>query len=144
MPVIYSRLTDSNGKRQYILLVDDTFATRRAVPRKYTNPEITIEPTSGGWVLLTAHQGAAWDGATAAPDFVSVIRGTLYHDLIYRNIPQIAATWGWRQWRVRRWGDKVFDEVNKAEGAPWLIKRIYYRAVRSFGWLARLVGRWRE
>jgi hypothetical protein len=87
--------------------------------------------------MITVSKSAKWNGATCAPDFSQVIRGTLFHDMICECQEEIASVWCWDVPQVRRWGDDLFNEVNRVEGFFYPLKRIYYRAVR---WVSRFVG----
>ena len=108
--------------------------------------------------VLTVKAGYAWDGASPSGLFWDTWDGpmceeeelpltywaTLLHDAIYQYIREIAEVLGWPIRRVRRRGDKSFlDEMRKKK---FDYSRLYYRAVRAFGWVPVLKRRmgWSE
>lgn len=121
----------------YELIESHTFISKLAFGGLFSNERLFIVKTPEGDVSITLTRKTKWNGATCAPDFPKVVRGTAFHDTLYDCKEEIAAAWGWSVCDVRRWADDVFNEVNKAEGFWRAVKRIYYRAVRWLGGLFR-------
>jgi hypothetical protein len=129
----------------YHLLEAHSFRSKLAIPGLFHNSLLLIVPIKDidGKIIgaqITVSKTARWNGATMAPDFQQVVRGTLFHDIIYDCLEEIAVAWNWSLPQVRRWGDQLFNEVNRVEGFFFPLKLIYYRAVRRLGGLARKIG----
>jgi hypothetical protein len=90
--------------------------------------------------MISAFKSAEWNGATLAPDFPPVIRGTLFHDLTYECLEEIATAWGWSVPQTRKWSDELFNEVNRLEGFLYPLKRVYFKAVRKLGGITKWLG----
>lgn len=130
----------SGINNKYILLEDWTIESYRSVPDHFRDKYVTIVKHNKK-TIITIRKGFIWDGATLAPDFKTVIPGTIVHDALYERLCILSKYWNISREAVRRWADKVFNDINKEFNFWRPIKRIYYRAVRIFGRFVRLFSR---
>jgi hypothetical protein len=78
--------------------------------------------------MLVIKRGYAWDGATGAPDFKVVMRGSLVHDALYQlmRLGKIPKTY-------KTIADRVFKLICEEAGAYSITAEIYWRGVDIFG-----------
>jgi hypothetical protein len=120
------------SRNKFILLENWTFYSNIQIPKSYSNHYLIIKKTDNG-SEITIKKGFEWNGATGGINFKNVIPGTLIHDAIYINMDEISNHWAIASSVVRKWGDKVFNEINTAFNLWRPIKKIYYIVVRIFG-----------
>ena len=122
------------------------WVAEESAPR-FSNRWLTIEPGADG-TRIRVSAGYAWDGCTCAPDLPGTRHASCLHDAVYQFAEAISAASGWSLGAVLRWGDKVFHERMRADGAARLVAWVYYVAARRFGYVfhvaARRVRAWRE
>jgi hypothetical protein len=110
-------------------------------PGYHSDDLLHIIPRIGGGTVITLMPGFRWNGATFAPDFRRVLPGSAIHDALYERRFELADEWHTPESLVRHWADEVFNEVNRHYGFGYLLKRIYYRAVRRLGWIGGVFSR---
>jgi hypothetical protein len=99
----------------------------------FSNPWLTIERAGAG-VRIRVHAGYAWDGCTCAPDLPGTRLASCLHDAVYQFAEAIGAASGWSVRAVLRWGDRIFRERMRADGAGRPATWLYFLAVRLFGY----------
>ena len=102
-----------------------------AAPR-FSNPWLTIERDGDG-TRIRVRAGYAWDGCTGAPDLPGTRQASCLHDAVYQFAEAISAASGWSVRAVLRWGDRIFRERMRADGAARPVVWLYFLAVRLFG-----------
>ena len=102
---------------------------------------LSIEPIDGA-VRLRVRAGYAWDGCTWAPDLSGTRFASCLHDAIYQFAEPIAAASGWSVRAVLRWGDRIFKERMRADGAARWVVWLYTLAVRLLGYAYHQAARW--
>jgi len=77
---------------------------------------------------LTAKKGYSWDGASCCPDFKSIMRGSMSHDVVYQMIrlKQIDRS-------LRKVADRLLEQLCIEDGMWQVFAAIVYKAVRVFG-----------
>lgn len=128
------------SKWKYVLdepLVD-TAAPR--APADFDNAWLRIRAATAD-STISIRAGYAWDGCTMAPDWRGTQAASCLHDAIYQFAEAIAAAWGWRLARVLRWGDDLFRARMRRDGAPPVVRWLYYWAVRLLGMTYHLAAR---
>lgn len=99
---------------------------------------VAVEPNADGETIritvspYTAEDGVC-DGCSLAPDFRGCIEAALFHDPWYLELDRMAADTGVPLPLLRRLGDAVFGALCQCYGAPGIVARVYYNAVRWFG-----------
>ncbi|MDD5706757.1 MAG: hypothetical protein PHR35_12615 [Kiritimatiellae bacterium] len=122
-------------KWKYTLDRDLMHHSRVPGAKPFRNAWFQIMPVSENPALseLTLFTGYSWDGCSCAPEMRGTRAASGFHDGVYQFAEQIAAAWGWTVRRVLRWGDEVFLERMKQDGAAKAVAYPYYWAVRTFG-----------
>lgn len=106
----------------------------------FSNPWLMIERAGAG-VRIRVRAGYAWDGCTGAPDLPGTRQASCLHDAIYQFAEAIGAASGWSVRAVLRWGDRIFRERMRADGAARPVVWLYFLAVRLFGFGFHLAAR---
>jgi hypothetical protein len=78
--------------------------------------------------VLTALVGYAWDGASKCPDFRSIMRGSLFHDILYQmfrseELPR----------HFKGTADGLLKRLCIEDGMWKLFAELVYEAVEKFG-----------
>ena len=79
--------------------------------------------------LLTAKKGYSWDGASGCPDFRCIMRGSLFHDVLYQmmRLKQLPR-------HYRKDADNLLRNICIEDGmCEWFANYIVYFFVRKFG-----------
>lgn len=126
---------------KYKLAGELTHATAVEPAPVFDNAWLSIE-RDGDAVLLRVRHGYAWDGCTWAPDFAGTRLASCLHDAVYQFAEPIAAASGWSVRAVLRWGDRVFKERMRADGAARWVVWLYAWAVRLLGFAFHQAARW--
>ncbi len=109
-------------------------------PFAYSGEHVLCLPDADGIRLrivvrpYTAESGVC-DGCSLAPDWRGCLEGALFHDAWYLDMDAMAEATGIPVAKLRRLGDAVFGDLCRALGAPSVVARIYYSAVRALGGL---------
>ena len=106
----------------------------------FSNPWLAIERDGAG-TRIRVRAGYAWDGCTCAPDLPGTRLASCLHDAVYQFAEAIAAASGWSVRAVLRWGDRIFRDRMRADGAARPVVWLYFVAVRLFGHLFHLAAR---
>ncbi len=124
-------------------LAHETVAEPVAKPAPaFDNAWLSIEPAGGGAVRLRVRAGYAWDGCTWAPDLSGTRLASCLHDAVSQCAEPIAAASGWSVRDVLRWGDRIFMERMRADGAARWVVWLYTLAVRLLGYAYHQAARW--
>ena len=98
----------------------------------YVSPFIILDCVNQ---KLTINKGYAWDGASGAPDWKTVMRAALVHDALYqmlRNTPHPQLEKKERE-KIRKAADELFREIMHTDGTPSFFVWLFYKGVRTFG-----------
>lgn len=106
--------------------------------------------TTDNKVVLTAHPFEAneelWNGANVIPndDYESML-ASLFHDLLYGYMDNIAKQLGCKTSEVRKWADKVLFVIwhdTATSGWERFKARVGYRVCRLFGGMFHTISKW--
>ena len=128
------RKTVAPGKRYYPyrlirqIEIQTDFRPERAISTKY------FHLSEDG--LLIIFVGYCWDGATSCPDFASLMRAALGHDVIYQILRELLFFIGkkhdWAEHeKIRKLADKMLIDIAQADGMNWLLRKAVYAGVRT-------------
>lgn len=79
--------------------------------------------------ILTVKIGYSWDGASKCPDINSILRGSLFHDVLYQMMRMKLMA---REHRKK--ADQILEELCIEDGMwKWFAHYVVYKAVRKFG-----------
>lgn len=124
---------------EYRLLASYDVVVDLPCPRVFSHLFLVLAPTLDGKTLVHVEKSFSWDGATRAPDYHTMIKGTLVHDIVLDYAEAIMFVWECPYITVRHWADQAFKEVNATEKTPWILNRIYYKFVHVYGHIKSLL-----
>ncbi|NQZ59414.1 MAG: hypothetical protein HRT88_18335 [Lentisphaeraceae bacterium] len=85
---------------------------------------------------LEIYDGYYWDGATGSPDFASIMRWSLSHDVFYQCLRELlffgAGEFSWPEHeRLRQLIDGSIDDIAKLDGMWKPMRKMVYMGVRT-------------
>ena len=156
----WERTSDGFGWR-YILTRPLVHATEIAPPKvcPFRNAWLDISIVFAGEavgdapliVQITVADPYAFDACTGVPDFHGTVLAAGLHDPIYQFAEEIVRAWwphahgiefAYRVWQVLRWGDRIFLQRMRRDGAKKWVQDLYYLGVTCLGFAFHVAVRW--
>ena len=154
LPKVYAYI-DTDLNKRYSLLEPFNITLKEPVPCTFDCDTLHIEG-NGLQVIpyLSTAKNAKCDGNTLVPEEVLGIKtvvGSLVHDPLYANLPQIAKTFRWSLDKTRKWADGIYGNIElelARRESSWAVRKIgigwahvSYVGLRIFGGIGRATYR---
>lgn len=113
-------------KDGYKYVLDKDYTVQIPIhPKKNVITQFVSLSTTGRLVI---RKGYAWDGASGCPDYKSIMRGSLVHDVLYQLMRN-----GKLDRNQRKPADKLLREMCKEDGMNRWMAKVVYLAVQKYG-----------